>query len=96
MPASDQARGVVPASRGSDDDAPDLIAHVRDHSHAVITSELRRLAGKAPSLRPEQLTVIGKALDELADSLLLSPLRGMSEHGNQLRGLFDAVPRKDP
>ncbi|MFE9203437.1 hypothetical protein [Micromonospora sp. NPDC007230] len=45
------------------------------HHRAVIDAELRRLARRAPSLSPADLDVVNTALEELAESAILAPLR---------------------
>jgi hypothetical protein len=74
-----------------DDPASDLVAQVHNHSRAVIEAELRRLARRDPSLRPDDLKVIDAALDELVESLLLARLRSLPQHTAQLNGLFGTV-----
>ncbi len=72
-----------------DDPTSDLVAQVHNHSRAVIEGELRRLARRAPSLRPDDLEVIDAALEELVDSLILARLRNAPEAtAPQLRYLF--------
>ncbi|MFE9694311.1 hypothetical protein [Micromonospora sp. NPDC005806] len=67
---------------------------MRNYSRAVIEAELRRLARKVPSLRPNDLAVIDAALDELAESLLLARLRSLPQHTARLKRLFD-TPREN-
>jgi hypothetical protein len=55
---------------------------------------VRRLARRAPSLRPDDLDAIEAALGELAESLLLARLRRLPQHAAGLKRLFDA-PRED-
>jgi hypothetical protein len=79
-----------------DDPTSDLVAQVHNHSRTVIDAELRRLARRAPSLRPDDLDVIDAALEELVESLILARLRNapqaMAPH---LRHLF-GTPMEDP
>jgi hypothetical protein len=72
----------------------DPAAQVHNYSRAVIETEPRRLARKAPALRPNDLAAIDAALDELADSLLLARLRRLPQHTAELNSLFD-IPRED-
>jgi hypothetical protein len=76
------------------DATSDLVAQVHNHSRAVIEAELRRLARKAPSLRPDDLDVIEAALGELVESLLLGRLRSLPQHTARLKRLF-GTPRED-
>jgi len=82
------ARRAVP---GPDRATADLVAHVRTYSRAVIESELRRLARRAPSLRRHDMDTIDAALQELTESLLLSRLRGLPQHTARLKVLFDTA-----
>ena len=89
------ARRSIAAPRPDDDPDPgdptsgsDLIAQVHHHSHAVIEAELRRLARRDPSLRPDDLEVIDAALDDLVESLLLARLRSLPQHTARLKRLF--------
>jgi hypothetical protein len=77
-----------------DDPTSDLVAQVHNYSRAVIEAELRRLARRAPSLRPDDLDVIDAALDELVESLLLARLRSLPQHTARLKRLFD-TPGED-
>jgi hypothetical protein len=77
-----------------DDPTSDLVAQVHNYSRAVIEAELRRLARRAPSLRPDDLDAIDAALDELAESLLLARLRNRPQHTAQLKRLF-GTPGED-
>ncbi|MEV4139323.1 hypothetical protein AB0J72_45060 [Dactylosporangium sp. NPDC049742] len=77
----------------TDDPDSDLVAQVHNYSRAVIEAELRRLARRAPSLRPDDLDIIDAALDELAESLLLARLRSMPQHSARLKRLF-GTPRE--
>jgi hypothetical protein len=72
----------------SDDPSADLVVRVHNYSRAVIEAELRRLARRAPSLRPGDLEVIDAALDGLAESLLLARLRSLPQHTARLKRLF--------
>jgi hypothetical protein len=90
--APDPRSAPAPAS---DDPTSDLVAQVHHHSHAVIEAELRRLARRAPSLRPDDLAVIDAALDELVQSLLLARLRSLPQHTARLKRLFGTA-REDP
>ncbi|SCL34557.1 hypothetical protein GA0070624_5023 [Micromonospora rhizosphaerae] len=72
----------------ADDPTSDLVAQMHNYSRAVIEAELRRLARRAPSLRPNDLDVIDAALDELAESLFLARLRSLPQHTAQLKRLF--------
>jgi len=78
-----------------DDPTSDLVAQVHTYSRAVIEAELRTLARRAPSLRPDDLELIDAALDELVESLLLARLRILPQHTARLRRLF-GTPREDP
>jgi hypothetical protein len=71
-----------------DDPASDLVAQVHNYSRAVIEAELRRLARRAPSLRPDDLELIDGALDELVESLLLARLRSLPQQTARLKRLF--------
>jgi hypothetical protein len=71
-----------------DDPTSDLVAQVHHHSRAIIEAELRRLARRNPSLRPDDLELIDAALDELVESLLLARLRGLPQHTARLKHLF--------
>jgi hypothetical protein len=66
----------------------DLVAQVHDYSRAVIEAELRGLARRVPSLRPDDLDVIEAALDQLAESLFLARLRGLPQPTARLKRLF--------
>jgi len=72
----------------ADDPTSDLVAQVRSYSRAVIEAELRRLARRAPGLRPDDLKVIDAAVDELVESLLLARLRSLPQHAARLQRLF--------
>ncbi len=87
--ATDPLSAARRAAPCPDDPSPDLVAQVHDYSRAVIAAELRRLARRAPSLRPDDLDLIGAALDELAESLLLARLRRLPQHAAGLERLFD-------
>ncbi len=89
-PSADRRSAPCP-----DDPTSDLVAQVHDHSRAVIEAELRRLARRAPSLRPDDLDIIDAALDELAESLLLARLRSLPQHTARLKRLF-GTPGEDP
>lgn len=73
------------------DPRSDLVARVGMSSRGVIDAELRRLARRVPSLRPADLTVVDEALEEVAESLILAPLRNARlETVPLLRLVFDA------
>jgi hypothetical protein len=74
-----------------DEPTSDLVAQVHNHSREVIDAELRRLARKAPSLRPDDLDVIGSALDDLVESLLLARLRSAPQHSARLKRIFGTL-----
>jgi hypothetical protein len=59
----------------ADDHQSDLVALIHRHAREVIDAEMRRLAGRVPSLSPTDLDIVGTALEELADSTILVPLR---------------------
>jgi hypothetical protein len=82
-----EARCPLPAPR-PDDPTSDLVAQVRHYSRTVIEAELRRLARRHPSLRPDDLKVIDAALDDLVESLLLSRLRNAPQHTALLKHRF--------
>ena len=72
-----------------DDPTSDLVAQVHSYSRSVIEAELRRLARRAPSLRPDDLDVINAALEELVESLILARLRNAPRSAApRLRDLF--------
>src|SRR5215207_3708689 len=72
------------------DPTSDLVDQVHHYSRTVIDAELRRLAGKVPSLRLPDLDVIDATLEELAESLLLARLRNAPrDTAPLLRCLFD-------
>ncbi|HEV8568265.1 MAG TPA: hypothetical protein VGQ92_14490 [Actinoplanes sp.] len=77
-----------------DDPTSDLVAQVHNHSRAVIEVELRRLARRAPSLRPDDLDVIEATLGDLVESLLLARLRSLPQHTARLKRLF-GTPSED-
>jgi hypothetical protein len=77
-----------------DDPTWDLVVQVHYYSRAVIEAELRRLARRAPSLRPDDLDVIDAALDDLVESLLLARLRSLPQHTARLKRLF-GTPGED-
>jgi hypothetical protein len=77
-----------------DDPTWDLVVQVHNYSRAVIEAELRRLARRAPSLRPDDLDVIDTALDDLVESLLLARLRRLPQHTARLKRLF-GTPGED-
>jgi len=71
---------------------PDLLAQLHGHSRRLIETELRRLSRRAPALDPADLDVIGRALEDLADSLILDRLRNApSDTAPLLRLLFGAA-----
>ncbi|MBE3015917.1 hypothetical protein IL992_43175 [Microbispora sp. NEAU-D428] len=73
--ATDADLAARQPARCADDPTSNLLALVRRHTRAVIDAELHRLARRAPSLSPADLDVIDTALEELADSAILAPLR---------------------
>ncbi|MCW3840366.1 hypothetical protein ONA70_09690 [Micromonospora yasonensis] len=73
-----------------------LVAQWHNYSRTVIEAELRRLARRAPSLRPKDLEVIDAALDELAESLFLARLRTLPQHTAQLKRLFGTPTEVHP
>ena len=78
-----------------DDPTSDLVVQVHNYSRDVIETELRRLARRAPSLRPDDLDVIDAALEELVESLILARLRNAPQAtASQLRHLF-GTPMED-
>jgi hypothetical protein len=86
------ARRSVPCP---DDPTSDLVAQVHNYSRTVIEAELRRLARRATSLRPDDLDVIDAALEELVESLILARLRNAPQAtAPQLRHLF-GTPMED-
>src|SRR5262249_29849817 len=82
-----QARRSIPAP-GTDEPTSDLVAQVHHYSRAVIEAELRRLARRDTSLRPDGLKVIDAALDDIVESLLLARLRSLPQHAVRLKRLF--------
>lgn len=81
------------AVRGRDSRAS-LVVRLAEHSRAIIDAELKRLSARNPSLRPEELAIIDEALDELAESLVLSRLRQFpAGQVTALRQLFDCDPQ---
>lgn len=76
------------------DPTSDLVVQVHNYSRAVIEAELRRLARRAPSLRPDDLQLIDAALDELVESLLLARLRSLPQDTARLKRLF-GPPEED-
>jgi hypothetical protein len=75
--ATDPAHAARRAAGYADDLEPDLPALVHRHTRAVIDAELHRLARRAPSLSPADLDVIDTVLEELAESVILAPLRNV-------------------
>jgi len=71
------------------DPTSELVMQVHSHSRAVIEAELRRLARRNPSLRPDDLNLIDAALEELVESLLLARLRRLPQHTPQLKRLLE-------
>lgn len=72
------------------DPSPDLVAQWDDRSRMIIDSELRRLARRVPSLGPDDLLVIDEVLEEVAESLILAPLREAPQDAvPMLRLVFD-------
>jgi hypothetical protein len=78
----------------TDPPTSDLVAQVHNYSRTVIETELRGLARRVPSLRPDDLDVINAALDELAESLFLARLRSLPQHTTRLKRLLGA-PTED-
>jgi hypothetical protein len=73
------------------DPRSDLVARMGMSSRRIIDAELRRLARRVPSLRPADLTVVDEALEEVAESLILAPLRhARQETVPMLRVVLDA------
>jgi hypothetical protein len=73
--ATDPARAARQPAGCADDLKSNLLSLVHRHTRAIIDAELHRLAGRAPSLSPADLDVIDTVLEELAESVILAPLR---------------------
>jgi len=87
------APDVAPVTEPDPDDPrSDLIATVHGNSRTVVEAELRRLSRRVPSLGPADLDVVDAALQDLAEALILRPLRNApSDAAPLLRRLFDAA-----
>jgi hypothetical protein len=59
--------------------AEPLVDQVAGDARRVIDAELERLARKSPSLSPREVEIVGKALDELAERLLIRRLVTLAE-----------------
>jgi hypothetical protein len=77
-------------------DAPTLAADVHHHCRAVIESELRRLARRAPCLHENELDVVDTVLDDLVESLFLARLRNTPQHTAQVAQLFGLTTDSQP
>lgn len=73
--ATDLVRAARPSAGCTDDLKSNLLVLVHRHARAVIDAELHRLSRRAPSLSPADLAVVDTALEELAESAILTPLR---------------------
>lgn len=73
--ATDPARAARHPAGCVDDPRSKLLALIHRHTRAVIDAELHRLARRAPSLSPTDLDVINTVLEELAESVIRTPLR---------------------
>lgn len=75
-----------------DNPTAELVIRVHNRSRTVIDAELHRLARRVPALRRADLNVIDAALEELAESLILAPLRNVPQDtAPLLRRLFDTA-----
>ncbi len=80
---------TLPAEPCSDIGRAEALAdRLREHSRSIIDQERERLARKAPTLSEADLRVVGRALDELVDRILVARVRTAPERGDQLRYLF--------
>jgi hypothetical protein len=71
---------------------PELLDRLHHDSRRLIETELRRLSRRVPTLDADDLEVVGEALAELADALLLDRLRRAPSHAApQLCLLFDSL-----
>jgi hypothetical protein len=78
-----------------DDFAVDLVAQVHNHCRRVIEGELQRLSGRVPTLGPADLAVIGAALEDVAESLILDRLRNAPQHTAPLLWRLFGSPAED-
>lgn len=73
--ATDPARAARRPAGCADDPESNLLALVHRHVRAVIDAELRRLARRVPSLSPADVGAVDTVLEEVAESVILAPLR---------------------
>jgi hypothetical protein len=71
--------------------AEPLVDEVAGEARRVIDAELERLTRKSPTLSPGAVAAVGKALDELADRLLLRRLVTLAEARPDLWGEATAL-----
>ncbi|MEV0663100.1 hypothetical protein ACIBI3_08265 [Actinomadura luteofluorescens] len=87
--ATDPAR--APRAGRVGDPRSHLLAQAHRHTRGVIHTELRRLARRVPSLSPAELNVVNTALEELAETVILGPLRNAPWNATLLlKHIFDA------
>ncbi|TDE09249.1 hypothetical protein [Jiangella asiatica] len=89
----DSRRGAAEAEASSImvTDTTALAAEMRYRSAVVISAELRRLAGRARGLSETDLDILETALTDLAERLILAPLRACPYRADQFRRLFDVA-----